>query len=247
MMSMYFTVSVNTTRGGIKGHPDEAFRRAEARKRVRLFLVPRDAGQVIWDSMIPDYLVTDSMVDRFLEIDPPEFRVPSTFDAVIEEIERTYVLGLLFSALSAAVVTIERTLNEARMRLHEHVNPKIKDLWGKGPLNEWAGNIAALEQWGYLPSSLPEELRGLFAVRCQYLHSERIATIEADALRAVNGAYALLRALIGFPRSLFEFGAEITCRNEQDPLFKVFYADHLSAEPIATPPPFPTPDQPQKG
>lgn len=70
--TMYFTVTVNTTRGGIKGHPDEAFRRAEARKHVRLFLAPKDAGQMIWDSMIPDYLVTDSMVDRFLAIDPPE-------------------------------------------------------------------------------------------------------------------------------------------------------------------------------
>lgn len=113
-------------------------------------------------------------------------------------------------------------------------------------MNEWEGNIAALEQWRYLPSRLPVELRGLFAVRCQYLHSGQIATLDADALRAVNGAYALLRALIGFPCSLFEVGATITCRNEQDPLFKAFYADHLSAEPIATPP-FPSPDQSHKG
>jgi len=103
-----------------------------------------------------------------------------------------------------------------------------------------------LNNWGYLPSGLPEELRGLFAVRCEHLHSGRMATIGADALRAVKGAYALLRALIGFPRSLFDVGAAITCRNEQDPLFKVFYANHLSAEPIATPP-LPSPDQSQKG
>ena len=119
-------------RGGIKGHPDEAFRRAESKKHIRLFLAQKDAGQVIWDSMIPDYLVTDSMVDRFLAIDPPEVRVPSTFDTVIEEIERTYVIGLPFSALSAAVVTIERVLNEARIRLHNLVTQKSKISGGKG-------------------------------------------------------------------------------------------------------------------
>jgi len=224
---MHFIANVNTTRGAIRGHPDEGFRRAEARKHVRLFLAPRDAGLIISDSMVPDYLVTDSMVDRFLTIDPPEFRVPSTFDAVIEEIERTYVIGLSFSALSAAVVTIERVLNEARIRLHEHVTPKIKELWQKGPLNEWEGNIAALEKWGYLPTGLPVELRELFTIRCQYLHSGQITSLEADALRAVNAAYKLLRSLIGFPSTFFEFAATIQCRDQQDPLFKVFYAPHL--------------------
>jgi hypothetical protein len=232
---MYFMVNVNTRRGAIKGNPDEVFRRTEARRHVRLMLAPSDAGQVIWDSMIPDYLVTDGMVDRFLAIDPPEFRVLSAFDPVIEDIERSYVLGLLFSALSASVVTIERTLNEARMRLHEHITPKIKELWGKKALNEWEGNIAALEQWGYLPDGLPGELRALFDVRCQYLHSGELANLAGDTLRAVNGAYALLRALIGFPPSLFEYGAAISCRNEQDPLFKVFYAERLSPQPFPTP------------
>jgi hypothetical protein len=149
--TMYFSINLNTTRGGIKGSNDETFRRAEARKHVRLFLAPSDCTQPIADFMVADYLVTESMVDRFLAIDPPEFRVPSTFDTVIDEIERTYVLGLLFSALSAAVVTIERVLNEARIRLHEHVTQKIKELWQKGPLNEWEGNIGALENGVIFP------------------------------------------------------------------------------------------------
>jgi hypothetical protein len=225
---VYFIVNVDAKRGAIKGNQDEAFRRAEARKHVRLLLAPHDATQIISDSMVPDYLVTESMVDRFVAIDPPVFRVPSNFDAVIEEIERTYVIGLLFSSLSAAVVTIERVLNEARIRLHEHVKPIIKELWQKGPLNEWEGNIAALEKWGYLPAGLPEELRALYSIRCQYLHSGEITSLGADALRAVNAAYDLLRALIGFPTTLFEYGASIRCLDEEDPLFRVFYAEHLS-------------------
>ena len=123
---MHFRLNVNTKRGGIKVHPDELFRRTEPRRYVRLMLAPSDAGQIIGDSMIPDYLVTDSMVERFLEIDPPKFRVPSMFDAVIDEIERSYVLGQFLSALSAAVVAIERTLNEARTRLYDHMAPKSK-------------------------------------------------------------------------------------------------------------------------
>jgi hypothetical protein len=74
-----FQETCNTTRGAIKGNSDEVFRRTEAGRHVRLMLAPRDAGQVIWDSMIPDYLVTEEMVDRFLAIDPPELRVLSAF------------------------------------------------------------------------------------------------------------------------------------------------------------------------
>jgi hypothetical protein len=70
-----FQETCNTTRGAIKGNSDEVFRRTEAGRHVRLMLAPRDAGQVIWDSMIPDYLVTEEMVDRFLAIDPSELRV----------------------------------------------------------------------------------------------------------------------------------------------------------------------------
>jgi hypothetical protein len=227
---MHYRVNLNTMRGGIKASSDETWRRTEARKHVRLFLAPRDAAQPIADSMVPDHLVTESMVDRFLAIDPPEFRVPSTFDTVIEEIERTYVLGLRFSALSAAVVTIERVLNEARIRLHDHVARKIKELWKKGPLNEWEGNIGALEKWGYLPAGLPNELRDLYAIRCRYLHSGETASLEDDSLRAVNAVYNLLRALIGFPKGLFAIGPGIQCLNEHDPLFKAFYAENLSNE-----------------
>lgn len=123
------------------------------------------------------------------------------------------------------------------MRLHEHVTPKIKELWGKGPLNEWEGNIAALEKWGYVKDKLPNELGVLFDIGCQYLHSGDLANLAADTLRAVNGAYDLLRTLIGFPPSLFEYGAAISCRNEQDPLFKVLDAGRLTPQPVPTPNP----------
>jgi hypothetical protein len=142
--------------------------------------------------MVADYLVTESMVDRFLAIDPPEFRVPSTFDTVTDEIERTLCSRpAFFRPFSGS--GHDRTC-------FEHVTPKIKELWQKGPLNEWEGNIGALEKWGYLSAGLPEELRDLYAIRCRYLHSGEIASLEADSLRSVNTVYNLLRALIGFPR-----------------------------------------------
>jgi hypothetical protein len=43
-------------------------------------------------------------------------------------VERAYVRGDLFSAVSASCVSIERLLNLARIRLHEH-HQKIKELW----------------------------------------------------------------------------------------------------------------------
>jgi len=223
MPEVTYRVNLNTTRGGINTSPDVAFRRSEAKKHVKLFHRPKD-GPGMWDSDIPDYLVSDSMIDRFLEIAPPVFRVESDFDPVIEEIERTYVLGLLFASVSAAVVTIERTLNFARIALHEYVKPKIKDLWEKGPTNEWSSNIDALLTWKYISPELAAELKVIYQLRCGYLHSGTLQNLEGDSLRAIRAAYELLNQLIGFPEHLFKITSDIECRNTEDPLFKVFYA-----------------------
>lgn len=201
---------------------DETFRRTEAARTIRIFLAP--IGQSFTDSEIPERLVSESMIDRFLAIEPPVFRTPSEYEAIIESIERSYVIGMYFPALAAAVVTIERLLNGARLALHPLVARKIPTLWNKGPLNEWEGNIAALAQWGYIDEELARELRELFEVRCRYLHSGPVAELEADALGAVRGAYALLRCLIGFPSRLFTWGeGAVRCLDPDDPLVKAFY------------------------
>jgi hypothetical protein len=221
-------LKLNASRGGLLTVEDQEFKIAEAMKHIKFFLAPNDAQMVISDSDIPDFMVTNSMVERFIALDPPPMRSIPDFDAIIEEIERAYVLGQFFSALSASVVTIERLLNTARIELHQHVSTRIKDLWGKGALNEWQGNIDALTRWGYLNDELATELTALFAIRCQYLHSGNIEGLEGDALRCIHAAYALLKALIGFPEPLFRFGKEgIECLNSEDPLFKVFYASSV--------------------
>jgi hypothetical protein len=225
---MFIQLKVNAGRGGLNDVDDREFKVAEAKKHIKFFLAPKDAEIIISDADIPDFLVTDSMVERYFPVEPPPLRSMPDFDPIIEEIERAYVLGQFFSALSASVVTIERLLNTARMELHQHVANKIKELWNKGALNEWQGNIDALQRWGYLADDLAAELGQLFAVRCQYLHSGNIQGLEADALRCIHAAYALLKALIGFPERLFRFGdGGIECINEEDPLFKVFYAAHI--------------------
>src|SRR2546425_1337462 len=132
------------------------------------------------------------MVKRFLEIRPPIAAVIPEFQSIIDEIEHAYVLGYPFAALSASCVSTERLLNLARIQLHKH-HPKIKDLWNKGPLNEWDGNIEALEQWGYFDAALSVELKWVFRnIRCKYLHSGEITDLASDALRAVQAAYRVL-------------------------------------------------------
>ena len=110
---------------------DNPFKRIEAIRSVKVFHIPKGVGGLV-DSMVPDSLVTDEMVERYLAIRPPLFRVTAAFDPIIEEIERAYVLGLVFSSLSASVVAIERMLNEARIQLHKHETPKLKQLGKKG-------------------------------------------------------------------------------------------------------------------
>ena len=121
-----------------------------------------------------------------------------------------------------------RMLNDARIQLHEHATPKLKHLWEKGPVNEWGGNIDALQKWGYLQPGFAEELKAVYEIRCRYLHSASIDSPEEDSRRCVAAASALLTEFIGFPERLFQIGSEIECLNTDDPLFDVFYKPTLS-------------------
>jgi hypothetical protein len=126
----------------------ESFRRAEARRSVRLFALPTEFEGMMTDDQVPDHLVSEDMVDRYLALAPPNISVIPEFQSVITEIEKAYVRGLFFSTVASACVAIERMLNVARIELHAH-HPKIKELWGKGASNSWAPNIAALQSWRY--------------------------------------------------------------------------------------------------
>lgn len=129
-MEQHFVIDLNTTRNGIFRLPPER-QRDEARRDVKMLLVPADASQTISDRMIPDYLVSETMIDRYLDISPPVMAVIPEFHSIIREIERSYVRGDLFSALAAACVSMERLLNLARTKLHKY-HSKSKQLWGWG-------------------------------------------------------------------------------------------------------------------
>jgi len=222
------TIEVNFTRNAIRAVP-EALKRTEARKMVKMFFV---IDMLLTDNLIPDYLVSESMIDRYLAIEPPHFCALTEFHQIITEIERAYVLGLFFSALSSSVVAIERVLNMARIALHKDVIPKFKELWNKDAVPDWERNIEALVAWKYLSDDLGKELADLYkTVRCPYLHSQPIPTLERDCLRAIKAVYRLLDEILGFPARLFKIGGEITCLMPNDPLARTFYMQH--ATPIA--------------
>jgi hypothetical protein len=225
-MPTYFTIRLNATRNLVNSLPEEA-RLAEARRKVKLFLLPEGFSGVIDYDAIPDHLISDQMASRYMEITPPLAAVIPEFQIIINEIEHSYVLGMMFSAVSASCVTIERILNLARIQLHKH-HPKVKGLWNKGPSNEWYENIDALKEWGYLENGFAEELRQIYkSIRCQYLHSGPITDVGTEALRSVSAAYRLLTIFLGFPQDLFRFTSVIECLNEADPRYIEFYLPQL--------------------
>jgi len=195
-----------------------------ARQHVKLILLPSDVQHSGIADDIPDFLVTDSMVHRFLEAEPPPFMVIPEYEQVIREIEQAYVIGLFFSALAASCVAIERTLNLVRVKLHRHHKP-IKALWEKGATNDWVENIDALEAWGYLDDALAEELRAIYRdIRCSYLHSGTRYDFSADAIRCVRAAYRLMGIFLGFPNDLFDVDqGRFACKKPDDPRFLEFY------------------------
>lgn len=102
-MPTYWRISVNLTRNATRHLPEPA-RSTAARSHVKLLLAPRENGHVIFESMIPDVMITAEMVNRYLAIEPPGLCVPPEFQVIVDEIERAYVLGQYFSELSAACV-----------------------------------------------------------------------------------------------------------------------------------------------
>lgn len=218
----YYRVSLNMIRNGIPIAPEDR-RMAEARRCTKICLARHARSASFMDTDMPDSLVDDDAVRRFLEIEPPLAAVVPEFQAIIDEIEETYVGGLYFAAVSAACVSIERMLNLARIELHPY-HSKIKQLWGKGPSNAWDENVDALGSWGYFDATFADELKAICVdVRNRYLHSGAIADMRADALRAVKAAYKLLGIFLGFPQDLFRFTSGIECSNPNDPRFKAFY------------------------
>ncbi len=141
---MRFNGHINFTRNGLPEFPPA--RQLEARTEVVRFLIsPGSVSMILTPSLTANDLVNDRMVERYLELVPPKAAVIPEFQTIINEIERAYVLGMFFSAVSASCVSIERMLSLARIELNIHHPKKMKKLWGKGPSNEWYENIDALE------------------------------------------------------------------------------------------------------
>lgn len=227
---MLIPIHLNATRGGLEAVPLEC-RRAEARREVKMFVLPRRPAGMMFDSMVPDILVTEDMIDRFLELEPPVASIVPEFQTIIGEIEYAYVVGIFFAAVSASCVTIERLLNLARIELHAHQTPRLKELWNKGPSNSWDENIDALRSWKYLDDDFSSELKSLFSdVRCRYLHSGAITDLAGDALRSTRDAYKLLKIFLGFPEDLFRLAAGgFECLNTSDPRYVALYLPQIQA------------------
>ena len=225
---MYIKLNLNIS--AARQLPDDnPLKRHEARSEIKPFLLVGIGGMV--DSLVPDHLVTDKMIDRFLRISPPMCRLNAEFDPIIQEIEQAYVLGHVFSSVASSVVAIERMLNDARMKLHDHCNtPKRKELWGKGPINDWKPNIDSLLKWGYIKSDLAQELRDVFGIRCRYLHSGPIGTLDGDSIRSVTTAFDTLTEFIGFPARLFEITDRVKCLDTSHPLYEVFYKPAMTMQ-----------------
>lgn len=195
-----------------------------------MFLIP--LGVAMIDTQVPDNFVTDEMAFRYLALSPPLASVIPEFQAIVNEIEKSYVLGLFFSALSAACVATERMLNLARIQLHPHQSPKIKELWDKGPSNGWEENIDALQRWGYIDDAFAVELNQVYRnIRCRYLHSDAIGDMAADALRAASAAYRLLNIFLGIPNDVAGFGdGGIVWTTPGDPRIRVFYEPQVQPD-----------------
>ena len=220
-------IFLNCGRNAVLIMPPE-IRKEAAMKDAKMLIIPKALKGGIFDYDIPDKLVSEEMAERYLDIKPPVISLIPNYQLVVNEIEQSYVIGNDFSALSASCVVIERLLNQARMDLHKH-HKVIKELWSKGPTNEWNPNIEALKEWGYIDDTFANELSDIYReVRCRYFHCGEIQCLRHDALRTITAAYKLMTIFIGFPEDLFSWTGEgLECKNEGDPRYIEFYKPYM--------------------
>jgi hypothetical protein len=224
----HWNIQLNTTRSFLVGLPADQ-RLAAARPGAKLLALGRIAVLPLVPENIPDNLLDDDVVARYVEIDPPwAMPVLPDFQEIVNEIEVAYVTRNDFAALTAACVSIERLLNIARIELHRYL-PPIKKLWNKKASNAWDENIDALHRWGNLDDAFAAELLALYRdVRNRYLHSGPLGDMRADALRSIRAAYRLIGLFLAFPTDLFGFNnGALACNNVNDPRYKAFFAPHL--------------------
>ena len=176
---------------------------------------------------------SDAKFERWLSIPKPPISVVGEHTHLLEDIERAYVAGGLYSALTGACCLGERIFNQIILRTRESFkgHPHYKHVYRHGSINDWDLGIDTLKQWEVITDDTEKKYRRLHTLRNETVHfqdkEQDLEPMAKEGIELINGIVTDLFC-IG-PENKFiswcEVPGEMYLRKEYEtvPFVKEFY------------------------
>jgi len=175
----------------------------------------------------------DKKFDRWLSIPKPNISVIDEHTHLLQDIEDTYILGSLYSALTGACCLGERIFNQIIMRIKESYRSKeeYKLIFKKDSINDWDLGINILFNWGIIGLETKNRYKRLAKLRIDSVHFQNK---EQDLSIMANEAIFLINEIVS---DLFELKKDksfllwfnvpgelyLKKESEQNPFIRAFY------------------------
>lgn len=175
----------------------------------------------------------DAKFDRWLSIPKPVLSVVAEHTHLLQDIENSYVLGSLYSALTGACCLGERIFNQIIFAIKESYRSDslYKKIYNKGSIVDWKLGIDILVSWKVISSDTEKKYRRLASLRNESVHFQNYAQdLSAMAKEAIELINQIISDLFEIsPEKKFiswcEVPGEIYLRKDAEniPFIKAFY------------------------
>jgi hypothetical protein len=171
--------------------------------------------------------------ERWFSIPKPSVSVVDEHTHLLEDIERAYVAGGLYAALTGACCLGERIFNQIILRIRESYksHPQYKYVFRSGSINDWNLGLDTLREWNILTEPTENMYRRLYKLRTEAVHfQDKDQILEPMAKEGIELINGIVTDLFGLgPENKFvswcEVPGEIYLHKEYEntPFVREFY------------------------
>lgn len=135
----------------------------------------------------------DGKFDRWLSFPKPVLSVVHEHTELLEDIEKAYVGGALYSALTGACCLGERIFNQIIINIRDDYRAHLqyKQVYRKGSINDWDLGIDTLKAWDVLETGTEKKYRRLAKIRNDSVHfqpkQQDLNAMAKESIELVNG------------------------------------------------------------
>lgn len=175
----------------------------------------------------------DKKFDRWLSIPKPVLSVVSEHTNLLQDIEESYIVGSLYSALTGACCLGERIFNQIILRVRDSYRSDsgYKHIYRKESFDDWEMAIKFLFRWKILGRETKNKYLRLAKLRMDSVHFQNkeqdLSAMAKEAICLINEIVSDLFELKKEKAFIiwFEVPGELYLRKEAEklPFIKAFY------------------------